>query len=275
MNEYLAANRALWDEWTAIHARSEFYDVEGWKAGRHPLRGFLIDEVGDVAGKDLLHLQCHFGLDTLSWARRGARVTGVDFSGRAITLARSLAADTGLDARFVQSDVLELDQVLDGDFEVVFTSFGVLGWLPDLTRWAKVVARFVRPGGTFYLAEFHPSAQAMDDGDVTEPRLAYPYFPSPQPLAFPTQGSYADPDAKVEQPVEYGWSHSIGEIVTVLAEAGLRIEFLHEFPFTVFRAMPFLVESEDQDGSRTWRLPEPWDGKLPLTFSLKATKPVT
>jgi SAM-dependent methyltransferase len=200
-------------------------------------------------------------------------VTGVDFSERAIALARSLAAETGLDARFVQSDVLELDRVLDGDFEVVFTSFGVLWWLPDLTRWARVVARFVRPGGTFYLAELHPFAQVLDDGGVTEPRLRYPYFPSPEPMAFPTYGSYADPDAKVEQPVEYGWSHSIGEIITVLAEAGLRIEFLHEFPFTVFRATPFLVGSDDRDGPGSWRLPEPWDGKLPLIFSLKATKP--
>jgi SAM-dependent methyltransferase len=183
----------------------------------------VVDEVGDVDGKDLLHLQCHFGLDTLAWAQRGAHVTGVDFSERAIALARSLAAETGLEARFIHSDVLELDQALDGDFEVVFTSFGVLWWLPDLTRWATIAARFVRPGGMLYLAEFHPFSQVMDDGDVTGPTLFHPYFPSPEPLVFPTQGSYADPDAKV----------------------------------------------------RTWRLPEPYDGKLPLMFSLKATKPAS
>ena len=271
MNEYMTANRALWEEWTSIHERSEFYDVEGWKAGRRPLPEFVLDEVGDVAGKDLLHLQCHFGMDTLAWARLGARVTGVDFSERAIALARSLAASTGLEASFVQADVLELDQVLDSDFDVVFTSFGVLWWLPDLTRWAKVVARFLRPGGMLYLADFHPFSQAMDDGDTTAPTLFYPYFPAPEPLVFPTQGSYADPDAQVEQPVEYGWQHSMGEIVTVLAEAGLRIEFLHEFPFTVFRALPYLIKSADDP--RAWRLPEPYDGKLPLLFSLKATKP--
>jgi SAM-dependent methyltransferase len=271
MNEYLLANQALWEEWTSIHERSDFYDVEGWKADRRTLRRFVLDEVGDVAGKDLLHLQCHFGLDTLSWARLGAKVTGADFSGRAIALARSLASETGLDARFVQADVLQLDEVLDGDFEVVFTSFGVLWWLPDLTRWARVVARFLRPGGMLYLAEFHPVAQVMDDVNATAPIPRYPYFPSPEPLAFPVQGSYADPDARVEQEVEYGWAHSLGEIVTVLAQAGLRIEFLHEFPFTVFRAMPYLRQSDDD--ARTWRLPEPYDGKLPLLFSLKATKP--
>jgi 2-polyprenyl-3-methyl-5-hydroxy-6-metoxy-1,4-benzoquinol methylase len=132
MDRYLAANKALWEEWTAIHERSEFYDVEGWKAGRERLRAFMLEEVGDVAGRDLLHLQCHFGLDTLAWARRGARVTGVDFSERAIALARSLAAEAGLEATFVRSDVLGLD--LQKQFDIVFTSFGVLWWLPDLAR---------------------------------------------------------------------------------------------------------------------------------------------
>ena len=272
MNEYLLANQALWEEWTAIHECSEFYDVDGWKAGRRKLARFVVEEVGDVAGKDLLHLQCHFGMDTLSWARLGARVTGVDFSERAIALARSLAAETGIEARFVQADVLGLDQVLDGDFDVVFTSFGVLWWLPDLERWARVVARFLRPGAMVYVSDFHPVAQAMDDArDADAPVPRYDYFPSPEPTAFAVHGSYADPDAKVEQEVEYGWSHSMGEIVSVLAQAGLRIEFLHEFPFTMFRAMPYLRESDDD--ARTWRLREPYDGKLPLLFSLKATKP--
>jgi SAM-dependent methyltransferase len=147
MDPHVAANRALWDEWTPIHVRSAFYDVDGWKSGRrHDLLPLLVDEVGDVAGKDLLHLQCHFGLDTLSWARRGARVTGADFSERAVQQARLLAAETGLEARFVVSDVVDLPDRLEGDFDVVFTSFGVLDRLPDVPRWAEVVAHFVRPG---------------------------------------------------------------------------------------------------------------------------------
>jgi SAM-dependent methyltransferase len=272
MNEYLAANKALWDEWTAIHERSGFYDVEGWIAGRDRLRAFMLDEVGEVAGKDLLHLQCHFGLDTLSWARRGARVTGVDFSERAVELARSLAARTGLDATFICSDVLELDATLHGRFDVVFTSFGVIWWLPDLARWAEVIAGHLRPGGFFYLAEFHPFAQVLDDDEsVTEPALRYPYFPSPEPLAFPVQGSYADRGARVGQPVEYGWAHSLGEVVTVLAKAGLRIEFLHEHPFSVYPQLPYLVEVAGEP--RTYRLPGELDGTLPLLFSLKASKP--
>jgi SAM-dependent methyltransferase len=272
MSDYLAANKALWEEWTAIHARSEFYDVEGWKAGRRGLPAFILEEVGDVAGRDLLHLQCHFGLDTLTWARRGARVTGVDFSERAIALARSLAGETGLEATFIRSDVLQLDSVLRRRFDIVFTSIGVIWWLPDLARWARQIAGHLRPGGFFYLAELHPFAQVLDDDrTVTEPRLRYPYFPSPEPMAFPVQGSYADPTARVEQPVEYGWAHSLGETVTVLAEAGLRIEFLHEFPFTVFRQFPYLVEVERQP--RTYRLPDGLDGKLPLLFSVKASRP--
>jgi SAM-dependent methyltransferase len=272
MDPRVAANRALWDEWTPIHVRSEFYDVAGWKAGRagRDLQPLLLEEVGDVAGKDLLHLQCHFGLDTLSWARRGARVTGADFSERAIEQARALSAETGLDATFVVADIVELPAHLEGDFDVVFTSFGAINWLNDLPRWAEVAAHFVRPGGFFYIAEAHPFAWVFDDDDAaTELRLAYHYWPSPEPLVFPTEGSYADPDASVEEPLEYAWQHSMGEIVTSLATAGLRIDYLHEHSWVPWKMFPFMVEAEPG----IWRLPEPFDQRLPVLFSLKATKP--
>jgi SAM-dependent methyltransferase len=270
MDPHVAANRALWDEWTPIHVGSAFYDVDGWKSGRrHDLPPLLVDEVGDVAGKDLLHLQCHFGLDTLSWARRGARVTGADFSERAVEQARLLAAETGLEARFVVSDVVDLPDMLEGDFDVVFTSFGVLNWLPDVPRWAEVVAHFVRPGGFFYIAEAHPFAWVFDDGeDATELRLHYHYWPSEEPLKFPNTGSYADPDAPVQAPFEYAWQHSMGEVVSSLAEAGLRIEYLHEHPWVPWKMFPFMAEAEPG----IWRLPEPDDARLPLLYSLKATK---
>jgi SAM-dependent methyltransferase len=180
MDPHVAANRALWNEWTPIHVRSELYDVEGWKSGgKADLYPLLVDEVGDVAGKDLLHLHCHFGLDTLAWARRGARATGIDVSERGIEEARRLSAETGLDATFVVSDVVELPSNLEGDFDVVFTSLGALNWLPDLPRWAEVVAHFTRPGGFFYIAEAHPFAWVFDDDDsATELRVAYRYWPS-------------------------------------------------------------------------------------------------
>ena len=240
MDPHVAANRALWDEWTPIHVRSAFYDVEGWKSGARPdLYPLLVEEVGDVAGKDLLHLQCHFGLD----------------------------------ATFVVSDVVELPSNLEGcDFDVVFTSLGALNWLPDVPRWAEVVAHFVPPGGFFYIAEAHPFAWVFDDDDTaTELRLRYHYWPSPEPLAFPNDGSYADPDAPVSEPVEYAWQHSMGEIITSLAAAGLRIEYLHEHPWVPWKMFPFMVETEA--GSGVWRLPAPDDARLPLLFSLKATKP--
>jgi SAM-dependent methyltransferase len=265
-DDYLAANKALWDEWTVIHENSSFYDLEGFKAGGSRLRAYELEEVGEVAGKSLLHLQCHFGIDTLSWARQGAVVTGADFSERAIDLARRLAAELHLDATFVRSNLYELPAVLDGQFDVVYTSRGVLGWLPDLERWAGVVAHFLRPGGVFYVTEIHPVAQAF--AEEPQLRLGYPYFPRPEPLAAPVQGSYADPTAEVRQPVEYGWVHSMGEIVSAVAGAGLRIEFLHEFPFVEW-PVPFLVPHDDG----TWRLPPDAGGELPLFFSLRATRP--
>lgn len=228
-------------------------------------------EVGPVDGKELLHLQCHFGLDTLCWARPGARVTGADFSQAAIEQARALAAEVGIEARFVQSDLYDLPDHLKSDFDIVYTSRGVLGWLPDIDRWAKVAAHFVRPGGIFYLTEIHPVAQVFDDDDAaTTLKLRYPYFGHAEPLAFATQGSYADRSAHVNQEFEYGWNHGLGEIVTALANAGLRIDLLNEFPFAEW-PVSFLRPAADG----TYRLPAEDDGRLPLSFSLKASKPTS
>jgi SAM-dependent methyltransferase len=267
----IRANNALWDEWTAIHERSEFYDLEGFKRGGVRLRPHELAEIGDVSGLDVLHLQCHFGLDTLSWARLGARVTGADFSAAAIDLARSLADEIGFpDARFVRSDLYALPEVLDGDFDLVYTSQGVLGWLPEVRPWAEVAARFVRPGGRFYISEIHPVVQAFENEGVApgELRLAYPYWEHAEPLAFPVQGSYADPTADVRAPTEYGWDHSLGEIVNALIDAGLVIRSLREYPFVEWK-LDFLVEGPDD----TWRLPAGTPGELPLSFSILATKP--
>ena len=266
-----AANQRLWDAWTGVHAAGEFYDLESFKAGGLRLRPYEIEMVGDVAGRSLLHLQCHFGIDTLSWARLGARVTGADFSPAAIELARSLAIELGFpDARFVLSNVYDLPDALTGAFDVVYTSRGVLGWLPDIAGWAGVVARFVAPGGTFFITEAHPVQQALEDEGVGpgEIRLRYPYFEHREPITFQVQGSYADRDADVGDQVEHGWGHGLGEIVTALIDAGLRIEVLAEHPFLDWKA-DYLVE----DAEGLWRLPAGVEGELPFMFSLKATKP--
>jgi SAM-dependent methyltransferase len=270
-SDALRANNALWDEWTRIHETSEFYDLAGFRRGGIRLRPYELEEIGPVEGLDVLHLQCHFGMDTLSFARLGARVTGADFSEAAVELARSVAVDIGHpEARFVQSDVYDLPATLEGDFDLVYTSRGVLGWLPDIRRWAQVVAHFVRPGGRFYITEIHPVAQAFEDEGIApgELRLRYPYWEHRAPLAFPVVGSYADPTATVATPTEYGWDHGLGEIVTALVEAGLRIESLREYPFVDW-PVGFLVEADDG----TWRLPPGTAGELPLFFSILATKP--
>jgi len=269
-----AANQALWDAWTAVHAAGDHYDLEGFRAGGIRLHQEEIDAVGDVTGRSLLHLQCHFGIDTLSWARLGARVTGADFSPAAIRLARELAVDMGFpDARFVEANLYDLPAVLEGAFDIVYTSRGVLGWLPDIRGWAQVVAHFLAPGGTFFITEIHPVANAFENDGVKpgELRLAYPYWEHPEPLVFDVVGSYAEPDADVGEQHEHGWDHGLGEIVTALIEAGLRIETLEEHPYLDW-SVDFLVEQSP--GADRYLLPAGTTGELPLMFSLLATKPV-
>ena len=269
LDEFLKANLGLWNEWTEIHETSAFYDLEGFRAGHSSLRPIERDELGEVTGKRLLHLQCHFGLDTLSWARLGATVTGVDFSSKAIELARSLAAELDLPATFVQSTIEELDGNLSGDFDIVFTSYGAIEWLADLESWARTIAHFLVPGGTFYMVELHPLARALDDLDAhPELRVVGPYFPASRPRRLRIHGSYADPDAHIENDVAYGWSHSFAEILNSLIGAGLRLEYLHEFPCS---AVPFSRSMKRAaDG---WYFLPGGRRDVPFLFSLKATRP--
>jgi SAM-dependent methyltransferase len=269
VNEYAETNRRHWDEVVPIHVRSDMYDVIGFKAGKSRLKPVEREELGDVRGKSLLHLQCHFGVDTLSWAREGALVTGIDFSEPAIEAARALAAECDIDARFVLSDVYSLPEKLDEQFDIVFTSYGVLFWLPDIERWAQVAAHFVRPGGTLYLVELHPIAGIFDhDTPPNELKVCYPYFPKREPLRFDENGTYADRAATLEHRVTYSWPHPVSEVVTALIDAGLRIEFLHEFPFATEDLLPGMEEVAPD----TFRLTK-HDGSLPLLYSIKATKP--
>ena len=268
-----AANEELWNAWTAVHAGGHFYDLEGFKAGGVRIRPYEIELLGDVAGKSLLHLQCHFGIDTLSWARLGARVTGADLSPDAIELARALADELGFpDARFVRSNLYDLPDALEGTFDIVYTSRGVLGWLPDIRAWARVVAHFLAPGGTFFITEAHPVMNTFENEGVSpgELRLTYPYWEHREPLTFAVKGSYADPDADVGNLTEHSWDHGLGEIVTALVDAGLRIDKLIEHPFLEWK-VDFLVEEEA--GDDRWVLPAGSAGELPLMFSLLASKP--
>ena len=262
-DERLRDNRQNWNERTPVHASSSFYDVEGFKAGRITLTDVERSEVGDVAGKTLLHLQCHFGLDTMSWARLGAKATGVDFSDAAIDLARSLSDELELHTRFICSDVYDLPDVLDEEFDVVFTSYGVLVWLPDLDRWASVIHRMLKPGGTFHIVEFHPFLDAFEVSESGDLKAAYGYFHGE--VSTPgNQPSYAGREL-ISSP-HHEWQHPLGDVVTALIDAGLTIEFLHEFPFC---SQPYAGTKQCEDGR--WRFPHHGES-FPHMYSIRAIK---
>src|SRR5579863_4028937 len=265
MNPYMKANQDWWNEAVGVHAQGNVYHLESFKAGTFKLHYLNLEEVGEVAGKSLLHLQCHFGMDTLSWARLGAKVTGVDFSEKGIALARSLAEESGLDATFIQSDIYDLPHVLSEQFDIVYTSYGVIGWLPDLLPWGKIIADSLKPGGFFYIAEGHPFMWILDE-NTSDFKAHYSYF-SHEPIGDESEGTYANPNAKMEHKVSYGWNHTFSEIFTSLISAGLRIDFLHEFPFCAWASFPDMVEDDD----RLCRMKDPKKADLiPMTFSLKA-----
>jgi SAM-dependent methyltransferase len=264
---YLRANQQLWEEWADINFRSSSYDVANFKATPDALRPLIREGVGDVAGKSLLHLQCHFGKDTLRWALLGATVTGIDFSAKAIAYAQQLATEMSIPATFIQTDLYALPQVLHEQFDVVFTSDGVLGWLPDLERWGEIVGMFLKPGGVFFLLDAHPTLLIFDDTQPVELRVKYPYFHQPEPLVFaPHVGTYADPNAVVTK-TEYAWQHSLADIVNPLLRAGLRLDYLREYSYVSWQALSFLVSDADGD----WRLPPEYPS-LPLSFALRAVK---
>jgi 2-polyprenyl-3-methyl-5-hydroxy-6-metoxy-1,4-benzoquinol methylase len=264
--EWRHLNRAAWDDRVKLHVNSEFYDVDGFVAGASSLKRFELLEMGAVAGRDLVHLQCHFGLDTLSWARLGANVTGLDFSAPAMAAATELAARGGLDANFVTADVYDAADVLgDERFDIVYTGLGALVWLPDVVRWAQVVARLLRPGGFVYLAEMHPFTETLADDDLY---VAHDYFTIAEGSRWEESGSYVDRKAHTLANTTVQWTHPIGSVVTALIDAGLRLEFLHEHDHTVYERWPFLQRA----GDGTWRLP-PDTPRIPLLYSLKAHRP--
>jgi SAM-dependent methyltransferase len=261
--DWRALNRANWDDRVPIHVASSFYDLAGFRAGADTLRPFEPAEAGDVTGQQLVHLQCHIGLDTLSWARRGALVSGLDFSAPAIAAASELAAELGIEATFVVSDVYDAVAALDGRrFDIVYTGIGALAWLPDIPRWARVVAGLLAPGGFLYLVEGHPFAQILDD--ATGLVVSRDYFDS-GPTVEEYAHTYTDgPELEHVRTVEF--QHGVGEVITALIEAGLRIEFLHEFDFDAFGRYESLRRQDDG----TYRFP-PGRPRVPLIFSVRAS----
>ena len=260
-DQYFEANRRLWNAKTDYHIQSEFYDVASFKAGRSSLNAIELEQLGDIRGKKLLHLQCHFGQDTLSLARMGAQVTGVDLSDAAIARARELAAELDIPARFVCCNVLEADQHLDETFDIIFTSYGVIGWLPELKPWGQVIQRLLKPGGVFHLIEFHPVVW-MFDNDFT--RVEYAYF-NKETIEEETEGSYADRSAPIRNK-SYSWNHSLEEVLTALMGPGLHIQAFREFDYSPYDCFNNLVKVENGFQIRGM------EGKLPMVFAVKAVR---
>ncbi|MFJ6601902.1 class I SAM-dependent methyltransferase [Streptomyces lydicus] len=269
-DDWREANRARWDERVALHTASDFYDQDRFRRVRDVLRAFETAEVGDVTGRSLLHLQCHFGQDTLSWAHRGAaRVVGLDFSEPAVEAARELAAELGYGpdrAAFIAADVYDAAEAVPDDaYDIVYTGIGALNWLPDLERWADTAASLVAPGGFLYLAEFHPLCDALDD--ETGSRIVHDYF-SRDAWVDEVPGSYTDFDAQTVNNRSVEWQHPIGEVVSALAGAGLHLEFLHEHDMTMFQRFGTLRRADDG----FYRFPGDRP-RVPLMYSLRARCP--
>lgn len=261
-------NRSMWNQKAPLHVASPRYDVAGFKAGRMTLRPHEIADLGAVADRDLIHLQCHFGLDTLSWARLGARVTGVDFSEPAVRSATQIARDIGIDACFVTADVYDAPAaVAHRTFDIVYTGVGALCWLPDMDRWARTVSDLLRRGGQLYLFEFHPVKWMIEGSAPGAIEIRDNYFT-------PTEGyrdgggvTYADASIPSAATPTIQWNHPIGEVVTALAQAGLRIESLRELDRDVLRQWDTMERASDG----LYRM-SPNRPSLPLMYVLRARR---
>ena len=261
-DNYFDINKATWNDKVKVHAKSDMYDLEAFKTGKSSLMSYELEALGDVFGKSLLHLQCHFGQDTLSWSRMGAKCTGIDLSDEGIKLAQNLNDELKLDAKFICCNVLDTSKYVKDTFDIVFTSYGVIGWLPDLKPWGKMIAERLKKGGTFFMAEFHPIVWMFDYLD-DKPIMKYGYMRD-EVIYEEYEGTYADETSKMLSK-EYGWNHGISEVVNALIEAGLHIEYLKEFDESPYDVLPNLVKTDSAMFTTEDKL-------YPLIFTLKASK---
>lgn len=266
---FLEVNRKNWDDRAAVHFQSEEYAVEEFIED-HSKLSFEADEhkeLGDIKGKEVLHLMCHIGLDTLSFARLGAIPTGVDFSEKAIEYAEIIKEQTQLQATFIQSDIYELPKKLNKQFDIVFTSIGVLCWLPDLDKWAEIIYQYLKPGGLFYLKDGHPFAQIFEYSPEKGLYLAYPYEQK-DPFKWQEDYSYAG-KRKLSHNIHYEWQHSLSVVINALTKTGLIIETFNEYNYLTFKRFDNMIK----EANKRWVLPEEYRDKIPLLFSIKARKP--
>ncbi|WP_162128513.1 class I SAM-dependent methyltransferase [Flavobacterium phycosphaerae] len=260
--DYININKQTWNEKTDVHIASEFYDMEGFMNGKSTLNEIELSLLGEVAGKKILHLQCHFGQDTISFARMNAQATGIDLSDKAIDRAREFATQLNLDVTFICCDIYDTPKYLDEKFDIVFTSYGTIGWLPDLDKWANVVAHFLKPGGRFVIADFHPVVWMFDDHFKT---VFYNYF-NVEPIIESTSGTYADKDAEITTKT-ISWNHPISEILNSLIKNGLEINSFNEYDYSPYDCFNETVQIE-KGKFRIQHL----GSKIPMVYSIAATK---
>ena len=257
---YIEINRNSWNNRTETHIQSDFYDVEGFKKGKSSLNEIELQLLGDIKGKKILHLQCHFGQATISLSRLGAEVTGVDLSDEAIKKAKELAEETGSTAKFVCCDVYDLPNHLNEKFDIVYTSYGVIGWLPDMDKWAHVIATFLKPGGHFVFVEFHPVVWMFDD-DFS--KVTYNYF-NAEAIVETESGTYADKEADITQSYVC-WNHSLSEVMTSLIQNKLTIQKVEEFDYSPYACFQHTVEFEPNK----YRIKH-LDNKIPMVYAIVA-----
>lgn len=261
-DHYFNVNKDTWNKKVKIHSESQMYDLQAFKEGKSSLMSYELEALGDVSGKSLLHLQCHFGQDTLSWSRMGAKCVGIDLSNEGISFAQELNKELKLDVEFICCNVLETSIHTTKAFDVVFTSYGVIGWLPDLRPWGRMIAERLKKGGIFFIAEFHPIVWMFDytDGNSS---IKYGYMQD-EVIYEESHGTYADEESKMISK-EYGWNHGFGEIISSLTEAGLHVEYLSEHYESPYDIFPNLIKtSSGMYASK--------DKLYPLIFTLKAMK---
>ncbi len=265
MNEFEDGNSKLWDELVDVHVKS--YGVEKFLAGQTTLDEIQLRELGELKGKRVLHLQCHFGMDTLSLAREGAIVTGVDFSEKAIDSARKLSSEANIPARFILSNIYDLESKLDEKFDMVYTTQGVLCWLRDIRGWGKIVSHFLRPGGRLYLMETHPILNIFEDTQKGPLKIVHDYFHHDEPIIWDDHApDYSDPTYRVVNP-SYEWHWTISDIINALISAGMTIEFFNEFDKNFSKILPDM--ERENDG---WCTLPNLRRKLPLMFTLGARR---
>ena len=273
MTDYRTVNRANWDDRAQAHAASADYSVASFLSEPTHLSEvvrFDLPRLGDIAGLRVLHLQCHIGTDTLSLARLGATVTGLDFSPRSLEQARSLAEQAGPPVRYVESDVYHAVEALDGAaFDLVYTGIGALCWLPDVNRWAQTVAALLRPGGRLFIREGHPLLWALDEREDDLLVLRYPYFEQVEPLVWNQGGTYVETDVEFAHNVTHEWNHGLGEIVTAVLEAGMTVTGLVEHQSVPWQALPGTTMTQVELGE--WQVRDRPE-RLPHSYTLQAVR---